>query len=213
MSEHNGNHFLLAFTYVFNIHRRRHLKSIRQRYLRRRDNQSLSASNTFSLHPISWSVICFIANGKSMFIQHTGHDNDSARKKKKRNLAAGRKKIQTSRNLCIHLSRVSVLMYLRCGCGRVNDCYQQSLQFHIISNLITVYNNIIRAATIFHLPNTAENLCWKKLVSKALCDVTEGTLPPCQITGSALWHHLFEGFGRWAKAGLFLVWRPKHGAK
>lgn len=191
MSGHNGNHFLLAFTYVFNIHRRRHLGSIRQRYLRRRDNQSLSAWNTFSLHPISWSVICFIANGKSMFIQHTGHDNDSARKKKKRNLAAGRKKIQTSQNLCIHLSRFSVLMYLRRGCGRVNDCYQQSLQSHIMSNLITVYNNIIWVVAIFYPHNTAESLCWKKLLSKALCDVTEGTLPPYQVTGSTVWHHLF----------------------
>lgn len=73
----------LFFSLVFNIHRRQHLRSIHQRYLCRRDNQSLSGRNTFSLHPISWSVICFIANGKSMFIQHTGHANDSAPKKRK----------------------------------------------------------------------------------------------------------------------------------
>lgn len=55
-------------------------------------------------------------------------------KKKKRNSAAGRKKIPTARNLCIHLSRFSVWIYLRCRCRRVDYCHQPPVLNYVKSN-------------------------------------------------------------------------------
>lgn len=89
------------------------------------------------------------------------------RKKEKKSCCRAQKKIPTTQHLCIHLSRFSILIYLICGCGRVNDRHYQSLQSHNMYNLITVHNNRKRAAIIFHISPTlqrvcAERKCWAK---------------------------------------------------